>query len=96
MTNLTFGISGELGAITLGQVLAEQHFPKAKIAAMTSGRAYSWHGPTGSYMADAGLGLLACALLALLLRRAHETANGRSENRLKAYIGSSPSARSRI
>ena len=36
MTNLTFGISGGLIAITLPQVLAEQHVPESKIAAMTA------------------------------------------------------------
>jgi MFS transporter, PAT family, beta-lactamase induction signal transducer AmpG len=32
------------------------------------GRAYSWHGVTGSFLADALFGLLACALLGLMLR----------------------------
>jgi PAT family beta-lactamase induction signal transducer AmpG len=32
------------------------------------GHAYSWHGVTGSFLADALFGLLACALLGLLLR----------------------------
>jgi PAT family beta-lactamase induction signal transducer AmpG len=32
------------------------------------GHAYSWHGVTGSFLADALFGLLACALLGLMLR----------------------------
>ncbi len=32
------------------------------------GRAYSWHGVTGSFLADALIGILACVLLALMLR----------------------------
>jgi PAT family beta-lactamase induction signal transducer AmpG len=32
------------------------------------GRAYGWHGVTGSFLADALLGLLACGLLGLMLR----------------------------
>jgi PAT family beta-lactamase induction signal transducer AmpG len=36
MTNATFGISGGLVAITLPQILAEQHVPEAKIATMTA------------------------------------------------------------
>ena len=38
------------------------------------GRAYTSHGVTGAFLADAGLGLIACALLALMLlylRRTH-------------------------
>jgi PAT family beta-lactamase induction signal transducer AmpG len=32
------------------------------------GRAYDWHGVTGSFLADATLSLIACALLAVLLK----------------------------
>ena len=32
------------------------------------GRAYGWHGVTSSFLADAGLSLIACALLALMLK----------------------------
>lgn len=35
---------------------------------VVDGHAYSWHGVTGSFLADAAIGLIACALLGLLLR----------------------------
>jgi len=38
------------------------------IMQVVDGRAYSWHGVTGSFLADALFGLLACALLGLMLR----------------------------
>ncbi len=31
------------------------------------GQAYGWHGLTGMYLADAGMGIIACVLLGLLL-----------------------------
>jgi hypothetical protein len=37
------------------------------------GRAYTRHGVTGSFLADALLGLLACALLALMLKLVRPT-----------------------
>jgi MFS transporter, PAT family, beta-lactamase induction signal transducer AmpG len=37
------------------------------------GRAYSWHGVTGSFLADALIGVLACILLGLLLRLVHRS-----------------------
>jgi hypothetical protein len=35
---------------------------------VVDGHAYSWHGVAGSFLADASLGLLACILLALMLK----------------------------
>lgn len=43
------------------------------------GRAYTHHGVTGSFFADALLGVLACILLALLLRLTHRPQPVRSE-----------------
>ncbi len=43
------------------------------------GRAYSWHGVTGSFLADALVGLLACALLGLLLRLVRRPQPGATE-----------------
>ena len=47
---------------------------------MIDGRAYDWRGVTGAYGADAGIGLVACALLGVMLlvmhRRAKRVAEG--------------------
>jgi hypothetical protein len=43
------------------------------------GRAYSWHGVTGSFLADALIGVLACILLGLLLRLTRRPQPGLSE-----------------
>ena len=47
---------------------------------MIDGRAYDWRGVTGAYGADAGIGLVACALLGVMLlvmhRRAKRVAAG--------------------
>jgi PAT family beta-lactamase induction signal transducer AmpG len=69
----TIGQKNPLAATTFSVLGAAFNFPIIYMA-VVDGRAYSWHGLAGSYVADAGLGLLSCALLALLLRRAHRAA----------------------
>jgi len=63
----TIGQNNPLAATTFSVLAAAFNFPIIYMA-VVDGRAYSWHGLVGSYLADAGLGLLSCALLALLLR----------------------------
>ena len=63
----TIGQENPLAATTFSVLGAAFNFPIIYMQ-FVDGHAYSWHGLVGSYVADAGLGLLACALLALLLR----------------------------
>jgi PAT family beta-lactamase induction signal transducer AmpG len=70
----TIGQNNPLAATTFSVLAAAFNLPIIYMA-VVDGRAYSWHGLAGSYIADAGLGLLACALLALLLRWARGAAN---------------------
>ena len=63
----TIGQDNPLAATTFSVLGAAFNFPIIYMQ-FVDGRAYNWHGLAGSYLADAGLGLLACALLALLLR----------------------------
>jgi len=63
----TIGQKNPLAATTFSVLGAAFNFPIIYMQ-FVDGHAYAWHGLVGSYVADAGLGLLACALLALLLR----------------------------
>lgn len=70
----TIGQKNPLAATTFSVLGAAFNFPIIYMA-VVDGRAYTSHGLVGSYLADAGLGLLCCALLALLLRWASTAAN---------------------
>jgi PAT family beta-lactamase induction signal transducer AmpG len=68
----TIGQNNPLAATTFSVLGAAFNLPIIYMA-VVDGRAYSWRGLAGSYITDAGLGLLACVLLALLLRWARGT-----------------------
>jgi PAT family beta-lactamase induction signal transducer AmpG len=63
----TIGQNNPLAATTFSVLGAACNFPIDYMQIIDS-RAYSWHGVTGTFFADAILGILACTLLALLLR----------------------------
>jgi PAT family beta-lactamase induction signal transducer AmpG len=64
----TIGQNNPLAATTFSLLAAACNFPIVYMQ-IVDGRAYQWHGLAGSYLADAGLGIAACVLLALMLRR---------------------------
>jgi PAT family beta-lactamase induction signal transducer AmpG len=70
----TIGQNNPLAATTFSVLSAAFNLPVIYMA-VVDGHAYTRRGLDGSYIADAGLGLLCCALLALLLR----WAQGRSK-----------------
>ena len=63
----TIGRNNPLAATTYSLFNATSLIPLVFMQ-IIDGRAYSWHGVTGSFLADASIGLLACALLGLMLR----------------------------
>ena len=63
----TIGRNNPLAATTYSLFNATSLIPLV-LMQVIDGRAYSWHGVTGSFLADASIGLLACALLGLMLR----------------------------
>ena len=63
----TIGRNNPLAATQYGLFNASSLIPIIYMQVI-DGRAYSWHGVTGSFLADATIGLLACALLALMLK----------------------------
>jgi PAT family beta-lactamase induction signal transducer AmpG len=64
----TIGQHNPLAATTFSVLGAACNLPIVYME-LVDGRGYAWHGVAGSFIADAALGLLACALLALVLRR---------------------------
>jgi len=63
----TIGQNNPLAATTFSVLSAACNFP-IDYMQLVDGHAYSWHGITSTFAADALLGILACILLALLLR----------------------------
>jgi PAT family beta-lactamase induction signal transducer AmpG len=63
----TIGQNNPLAATTFSVLSAACNFPIVYMQ-IVDGRGYSWHGVSGSFIADASLGILACTLLALLLK----------------------------
>ncbi len=63
----TIGQNNPLAATTFSVLGAACNFPIVYME-LVDGRGYQWRGVTGSFLADAMLGLLACTLLALMLR----------------------------
>ncbi|MGH8291503.1 MAG: hypothetical protein ACREV7_21360 [Steroidobacteraceae bacterium] len=63
----TIGRNNPLAATTFSVLSAALNFPIDYMVAV-DGHAYQWHGVAGSLIADAGLGIVSCLLLALLLR----------------------------
>jgi PAT family beta-lactamase induction signal transducer AmpG len=63
----TIGQHNPLAATTFSVLGAACNFPIVYME-VVDGHAYSWHGVAGSFLADASLGLLACILLALMLK----------------------------
>jgi PAT family beta-lactamase induction signal transducer AmpG len=63
----TIGRNNPLAATTYGLFNASSLIPLIYMQVI-DGRAYTWHGVTGSFLADALIGVLACILLGLLLR----------------------------
>lgn len=66
----TIGQNNPLAATTFSVLGAASNLP-IDYMQLIDGHAYSWHGVASSFLADALLGLLACTLLALLLRLVH-------------------------
>ncbi|MGH8113727.1 MAG: hypothetical protein ACREPS_01535 [Rhodanobacteraceae bacterium] len=64
----TIGRDNPLASTIFSVLLAAQNFPIVYMIAV-DGHAYDWHGVAGSFIADAGLGIASCLLLALMLRR---------------------------
>jgi PAT family beta-lactamase induction signal transducer AmpG len=64
----TIGQNNPLAATTFSVLGAACNLPIVYME-IIDGHAYGWHGVAGSFIVDAGLGLLACTLLALVLRR---------------------------
>lgn len=62
----TIGRDNPLAATTFSVLLAAANLSIVYMVAV-DGRAYAWHGVAGSFIADAGLGIVSCLLLALLL-----------------------------
>ncbi|MGH8113584.1 MAG: MFS transporter [Rhodanobacteraceae bacterium] len=63
----TIGRDNPLAATTFSVLSAALNFPIVYMIAV-DGRGYQWHGVAGSFIADAGVGILSCLLLVLLLR----------------------------
>ncbi|MGH8111272.1 MAG: MFS transporter [Rhodanobacteraceae bacterium] len=63
----TIGRDNPLAATIFAVLFAASNFPIDYMVAV-DGRAYAWHGVAGSFIADAGLGIASCLLLALMLR----------------------------
>jgi PAT family beta-lactamase induction signal transducer AmpG len=63
----TIGRDNPLAATTFSVLLAAANLSIVYMVAV-DGRAYAWHGLAGSFIADAGSGLVSCVLLALMLR----------------------------
>jgi PAT family beta-lactamase induction signal transducer AmpG len=63
----TIGPHNPLAATTFSVLFAASNFPIVYME-IVDGHAYTWRGVTGSFLADAGVGILACTLLALLLK----------------------------
>ncbi|MGH8113726.1 MAG: MFS transporter [Rhodanobacteraceae bacterium] len=64
----TIGRDNPLAATIFSVLSAALNFPIDYMIAV-DGHAYAWHGVAGSFIADAGLGIASCLLLALVLRR---------------------------
>jgi MFS transporter, PAT family, beta-lactamase induction signal transducer AmpG len=62
----TIGRDNPLAATQFGLLSGATALPIVYMGVI-DGRAYSWHGVTGEYVADAGISLVACALLAVML-----------------------------
>jgi len=62
----TIGRDNPLAATQFGLLSGATVLPIVYMQ-MIDGRAYGWHGVAGTYVADAGIGLVACALLGALL-----------------------------
>jgi len=65
-TPATIGRDNPLAATQFGLLSGATVLPIVYMQ-MIDGRAYGWHGVAGTYVADAGIGLVACALLGALL-----------------------------
>jgi PAT family beta-lactamase induction signal transducer AmpG len=63
----TIGQNNPLAATTFSVLSAACNLP-VDYMQIIDGRAYSWHGVTGTFLADALIGIFACTLLALLLK----------------------------
>lgn len=63
----TIGQKNPLAATTFSVLGAACNFPIVYMQ-LVDGHAYTWHGISGEFLSDALLGMLACILLALLLR----------------------------
>jgi PAT family beta-lactamase induction signal transducer AmpG len=63
----TIGQNNPLAATTFSVLSAACNLP-VDYMQIIDGRAYSWHGVTGTFLADAVIGIFACTLLALLLK----------------------------
>jgi PAT family beta-lactamase induction signal transducer AmpG len=68
----TIGRNNPLAATTYGLFNASSLIPLIYMQ-LIDGRAYTSHGVTGTFLADATLSLVACALLVLLLKFLHRT-----------------------
>lgn len=62
----TIGQNNPLAATTFSVIGAACNFPIVYME-VVDGHAYSWRGVAGSFIVDAGIGIMACALLALML-----------------------------
>jgi len=62
----TIGHDNPLAATTFSVLLAATNLSIVYMVAV-DGHAYAWHGVAGSFIADAGLGIISCLLLALML-----------------------------
>lgn len=63
----TIGADNPLAATIFAVLMAAGNFPIDYMVAV-DGHAYAWHGLAGSFIVDAGLGIICCLLLVLLLR----------------------------
>lgn len=63
----TIGANNPLAATIFSVLSAAGNLPIDYMVAV-DGRAYQWHGLAGSFIADAGLGIVSCLLLFLMLR----------------------------
>ncbi len=68
----TIGQNNPLAATTFSVLGAACNFP-IDYMQLVDGHAYSWHGVSSAFIADALLGILACILLALMLRFVRRT-----------------------
>jgi len=64
----TIGQNNPLAATTFSVLAAASNLPIVYMQVIDA-HAYGWHGVAGSYAADATLGIVACTLLLLMLRR---------------------------